>query len=172
MSAERDWISSCSLISLAKYLKADCERRNRIKIIRATMSLNIYFISISHSEYEKSMAALHFIAIVCGFQIQRIDFVITCVQCSMAEAKKRLNRCSREAMKSLVRKFGIAMRFSANANASGELICSNYGQPEDWFLLRLRSHNFVAIFRCDWKNPLVLFTFVNKLITTLVNRPI
>lgn len=69
------------------------------------------------------MAALHFIAIVCGFQIQRIDFVIDFV--------KKLNRCSREAMKSLVRKFGIAMRFSANANASGELICSNYGQPED-----------------------------------------
>lgn len=48
MSGERDWISSCSLISHTKYLKADCERRNSIKIIREAMSLNIYYISISH----------------------------------------------------------------------------------------------------------------------------
>lgn len=47
---------------------------------------------------------------------------------AFSATKKKLNRCSCEALKSLVRKFGIAVRFSANANASEKLICFYYGQ--------------------------------------------
>lgn len=117
-------------------------------------SIFITFQSLTKCTTNQKLRSIS-LPIVCGSQIQRIEFVITCVQCNKKKTQSLL-----------MRSHEISCAEVWNRSA---FFCKRQRKRKTYlFLLRsIETIDFycdsvrtilLPFLRCDWKNPLVVFT--------------